>query len=118
MNTLALFITEIIISLCLSGITLWVLNKPLINILEDLCPTKKQSHFWVAYTRIMLSITPLLMVLFFTKVYKYGRLSGVDSIYVIKASMIAALTGLLIGMLIVGRKVIIPASKKCNLQES
>ena len=99
MSTVLIFAIEIIISLCLSMVTLWLLAKPLVNILEDLCPTKKQADFWLAYTRIMLLISPLLLVLVVSMVK-----SGDNSIETIKISLVSALAGLLLGMVIVGKK--------------
>jgi hypothetical protein len=80
MNAIGIFSIEVIISLSMSLFILWVLEKPLINVLKDLCPTKTQADFWLAYTRIMLLITPLLL-----------------------------------GMLIVGKKIFEPASKQCSI---
>ena len=63
MNTLTIFATQIGINLLISGLSLWVLSRPLINVLDDLCPTKRQAEFWQTYTRLMLSISPLLLCL-------------------------------------------------------
>ncbi len=113
MNALTVFIIEIIISLSMSVVTLWVLNKPLKNILLDLCPTQTQADFWVAYTRIMLSAAPLLLVLMFTNTSKHILMNPNAAILVVKSSIIAALIGLLFGLLIVGRKVFTPVSTGC-----
>ncbi len=106
MNSLNLFFTEISISLVLSLLTLLILSKPLINILEDLCPTQKQAAFWLVYTRMMLIISPLLLVLIVSVMAK-----SQNNIESIKVSLIAALAGLLIGMIIVGKKIFEPAKK-------
>ena len=113
MNTVLIFTIEISISICLSIATLWLLAKPLVNILEDLCPTKKQADFWLAYTRIMLLISPLLLVLVVSIIK-----SGDNSIETIKISLVSALAGLLLGMLIVGKKIFGPAQKMngCELK--
>jgi hypothetical protein len=113
MNGLTIFFTEISISLVLSLLTLLVLSKPLINILEDLCPTQKQAAFWLVYTRVMLFISPLLLVLIVSVMAKSN-----NEIESIKISLIAALAGLLLGMLIVGKKIFEPAKKLngCEVQ--
>jgi hypothetical protein len=108
MNQLLLFGLEIIISLCLSTVTLWLLSQPLVNVLEDLCPTKKQAAFWLAYTRIMLLISPLLLVLVVSILNNAG-----NNIDTIKISLGSALAGLLLGMIIVGRKIFEPVNKQC-----
>lgn len=113
MSTIYLFISEIFISLLLSAISLWVLSKPLINILSDLCPTQKQAEFWLAYTRLMLSISPLLLVLVVD-----GFVSSQDALTHVKISLMAGLAGLLIGMIIVGRRVFAPVSQQCEVKPS
>lgn len=112
MNTLILFSVEIIISISLSLFTLWVLARPLVNILQDLCPTRHQAEFWLAYTRIMLIISPLLLVLMVSLNSKHY--ANIDSI---KLSLVSALIGLLLGMLIVGKKIFEPASKSCAVSK-
>lgn len=105
MNTLTIFIIEIFISFIISGTTLWALNNPLKNVLEDLCPTKIRAEFWAAYTRIMLCVAPLLLVVLFSNTSKYVLMSPNAAIAVIKSTMIAALAGLLFGLIMIGRKV-------------
>ena len=109
MDTINLFIAEIIISLTLSATTLLVLSNPLINVLTDLCPTKKQAEFWLAYTRMMLSISPLLLVLIVD-----GFVSSDDILAHVRVSLMAALGGLVIGMIIVGKRIFAPAAQQCD----
>ncbi len=109
MNTLTIFSIEILISLSLSLITLWLLAKPLVDVLEDLCPTKKQANFWLAYTRIMLLISPLLLVLMVSLNSRHHA-----NVETIKISLVSTLTGLLLGMIIVGNKIFEPAKNTCD----
>ncbi|HFC30562.1 MAG TPA: hypothetical protein ENJ44_05920 [Oceanospirillales bacterium] len=165
MNQLLLFGLEVIISLCLGTVTLWLLSQPLVNVLgacrrienllqkswicaisrffssnratilfkkakncpkpnfpslrflfldkllEDLCPTKKQAAFWLAYTRIMLLIPPLLLVLAVSILNNTS-----NNIDTIKISLGSALAGLLLGMIIVGKKIFEPVNKQCGLE--
>jgi len=111
MSGLTLFAIEISISLVLSIIVLMVLSKPLVNILEDLCPTKKQAAFWLVYTRVMLFLSPLLLVLFTSIMSKPNN--DIDSI---KISLIAALSGLVLGTLIVGKKIFNPSKNNNNCE--
>ncbi len=110
METIYLFISEVFISLVLSALSLWVLSKPLMNILTDLCPTQKQADFWQAYTRIMLSMSPLLLVLLVDTFIPSN-----DLLEHIRISLMAGLTGLLIGMIIVGKRIFVPASQLCDV---
>ena len=113
MDTIYLFISEVLISLILSAMSLWVLSKPLINVLTDLCPTQKQAEFWQAYTRLMLSISPLLLVLIVD-----SFVASDDVLAHIRISLMAGLAGLLIGMIIVGKRIFVPVSQQCELQQS
>lgn len=113
MDTTLFFITEVIISLTLSIATLMVLTKPLVNVLAELCPTQKQAEFWLAYTRIMLSISPLLLVLLVD-----GLVSSDDMMVNVRIAIFAALAGLFLGMIIVGKRIFVPASKECEVSKS
>jgi len=113
MDSLILLATNILLSLTLSTLSLWVLSKPLINILSDLCPTQKQAEFWQAYTRLMLSIAPLLLVLLVDSLVITN-----DPIEQIKIALMAALAGLLIGMIIVGKRIFAPVAQHCDIQSS
>ena len=112
MNTLILFSLEILISLSMSFITLWIISKPLIKVLEDLCPSKTQANFWLAYTRIMLLISPLLLVLMVS--LNSRHYNNIESI---KFSLVSALVGLLLGMLIVGKKIHAPVNQACTINQ-
>ena len=109
MNTLTIFATQISISLFISGLSLWILSRPLINVLDDLCATKRQAKFWQTYTRLMLSISPLLLVLVVS-----GLVHSSNIVTHMKVSLVAGLAGLLIGLLIVGRCIFMPASRQCD----
>lgn len=109
MNALTIFASEVTISLMLSGLSLWVLSKPLNNVLDDLCPTQRQAEFWQTYTRLMLSISPLLLVLVVS-----SFIHGNNIVIHMKASLLAGLLGLLIGLLFVGRRIFMPAARQCD----
>lgn len=109
MNALTIFASEITISLMLSGLSLWMLSGPLNNVLDDLCPTRRQAEFWQTYTRLMLSISPLLLVLVVS-----SFIHGSNIVTHMKASLVAGLLGLLIGLLIVGRRIFMPAARQCD----
>lgn len=111
MNELALLGIEASISVITSITIMTMLSQPLKAALLDLCPTETQANFWLAYTRTMLLISPLLLVLFI------NRTHGGDLFSDLRAAFIAALTGLLIGLIIIGRKMYIPVDhqiKQCE----
>lgn len=106
---ITLFITEILISLGLSTAVLFAISRPLMNALLDLCPTEKQAAFWLSYTRTMLLLAPLLLVLVVDGTQMYEN--TLDNI---KVALMAALAGVLLGMIIVGKRIFIPAVRQCE----
>lgn len=106
---ITLFVTEILISISLSIAVLFVISRPLMNALLDLCPTEKQATFWLSYTRTMLLLAPLLLVLVVDGVQVYD-----DSLDNIKVALMAALAGILLGMIIVGNRIFTPVSRQCD----
>ncbi len=109
MTDLTLFFYEIFLSLTLSSIVLLVLATPLRKLLEDLSHSKEQAFFWLAYTRTMLYISPLLMVIL------VGALADAEGLAHIKVTLISALGGLLLGLMIIGRKMYTPAATQCDV---
>jgi len=102
MSDINLLLIETIISMIASITIMLLISQPLKAALIDLCPTEKQANFWLAYTRTMLLIAPLLLVLFINSTHKGDTFSD------LRSAFIAALTGLLIGLIIMGRKMYIP----------
>jgi len=113
MSELSLFLIQILLSFFMSLITLLILVKPLFYVLEDLCPTKKQVNFWMAYTKIMLLIAPLVLVLI-VGLSNHTYRNNIDEI---KFAFASALVGIMIGLIIVGQKILIPAQKSCDLKK-
>ncbi len=113
MNNIHLLLLEACISILISLSVILLLSRPLKSALIDLCPTDTQAFFWLAYTRTMLLVSPLLLVLFINSTHKGDTFSD------LRSAMIAALTGLLIGLIIIGRKMYIPVDRqlKSPLQE-
>ena len=98
MTSLTLFVYEIILSLVLSTIVLLIISTPLQKMLQNVCRSDEQALFWVAYTRTMLFISPLLMVIL------VGLLADAQGLIHIKVTLISALGGLVFGLMLIGRK--------------
>ena len=99
MTDLTLFIYEVFLSLTLSSIVLLIIATPLRKLIQNLCHSDEQAYFWLAYTRTMLFISPLLMVIL------VGALANAEGLAHIKVVLISALAGLLLGLMIIGRKI-------------
>ena len=108
MSDINLLLIETVISLIASITIMLLISQPLKAALIDLCPTEKQANFWLAYTRTMLLISPLLLVLFINSTHKG------DSFSDLRSAFIAALTGLLIGLIVIGRKMYIPVDRQIS----
>lgn len=109
MTDMTLFFTEIAMSLVLSSVVLMLITTPLVNLLKDLCHSDQQAFFWLAYTRTMLFISPLLSVILI------GALADANGLAHIKVTLIAALGGLFLGLIIIGRKVYAPVNQACEI---
>jgi len=87
------------ISIAASGIVLSTLSDPLRSILGRICPDEQAAAFWLSYTRVMLMIAPLLLVLL---VDLFSHFSNpLDSL---RLALLAALGGLLIGLRSIGQR--------------
>lgn len=110
MSALNLLLIETVISMLASLIIIFLISPSLKAALIDLCPTEKQANFWLAYTRTMLLISPLLLVLYINSTHKGDTFSD------LRSAFIAALAGLLIGLIVIGRKMYIPVD--CQVSHS
>jgi len=98
MSNVGLFFVEIILSIILSLLVSALLSRPLANNLAKSCASEQQASFWLAYTKMMLFIFPVLIVLLISV---FNQSIGLDHI---KISLIGSLGGLLLALLFVGRR--------------
>ena len=99
MNTYFLLFSEALVSVAVSLAVLHVLSGPLMNILGRICPDEQAAAFWLSYTKVMLMIAPLLLVL---TVDMFTHFSNpMDSL---RLALMAALGGLLIGLHSIGKR--------------
>lgn len=99
MNGLFLLLVESATSITLSLAVLYVLSRPLINILSRICPDEQAAAFWLSYTKVMLLLAPLLLVL---TVDLFAHFS--DPMDTWRFSLIVALGGILIGLYMIGER--------------
>ena len=99
MNAYIQLFAASLISIAISFTVLRVLSSPLMNILSRICPDEQAAAFWLSYTKVMLMIAPLLLVLM---VDMFAHFSNpLDSL---RLALIAALGGLLIGLHSIGKR--------------
>lgn len=99
MNAYVLLCAESLISIAVSLAVLYVLSGPLVNILGRICPDEQAAIFWLSYTKVMLMIAPLLLVL---TVDMFSHFS--DPMDSLRLTLMAALGGLLIGLYSIGKR--------------
>ncbi len=102
MNDITILLLEATISIIASIITMLLISKPLKDSLLDLCPTVELANFWLAYTRTMMLISPLLLVLLINSTHEGNIFSD------LRSALIATFSGLLLGLIIIGKKMYIP----------
>jgi ABC-type proline/glycine betaine transport system permease subunit len=99
MTNYLLLLAESTLSVTVSFIVMYVLSQPLKNVLHRICPDELAALFWVKYTKVMLVIAPLLLVLIVDMLARYQ-----DPIECLRMALIAALTGVLIGLHLLGKR--------------
>jgi len=99
MNAYFLLFAELAASAGLSLAVLWALSRPLVNVLRLMCPDEQAAAFWLSYTRVMLTITPLLFVLIVSIFSRFD-----DPLGDMRLAFIATLAGLLLGLWSIGRR--------------
>lgn len=66
MSSLGLLLVLMITSLLISGLLIKLLLPLLEKVLNETCGTATRSLFWIRFTQLMLVISPLLLVIYFT----------------------------------------------------
>jgi hypothetical protein len=99
MNAYSLLLAKTLLSIAVSLAVLYVLSPPLAKVLSRICPNDESATFWVSYTKIMLMIAPLLLVM----TVDLLTLSG-DPMKNLRLAIMAALGGMLIGLHSVGKR--------------
>lgn len=101
MNEVSLFFGGIIVSILISLMTMYYLKPAFLRVLEDSCEKGTGSEFWLRYSFIMLLIAPITLQLFFIP----GNLAELSSISQIRWMIGLSMSGLMMGLLIVGRSI-------------
>lgn len=99
MENYLLLLLESLTSIAVSLTVLYVLSRPLMNVLSRICPDEHAAAFWLSYTKVMLLIAPLLLVL---TVDMFANFS--DPMDTWRFSLVMALGGILIGLYMVGER--------------
>ncbi|MDH5368539.1 MAG: hypothetical protein OEW99_00825 [Gammaproteobacteria bacterium] len=100
MNTLALFLIEVLICIGISFSVLYLLKPLLRQILIDTCGNQTRAEFWVMFTQLMLFIAPLLIVIFFAPTQEVTTIHVTE---VIQATLFRSLLGVFLALTMIGQ---------------
>ena len=87
----------IAVSLLLSTFIVAAMVRPLRGVLDELCPGRFGTNFWVSFTLVMLYVTPL----FFTVLFM-GTILVPDIVAIVRTALAASLFGAFSALLVVG----------------
>jgi len=99
MNPILLLFVELLMSVTVSLTVVYVLSRPLVNVLGRICPDEQAVVFWLRYTKVMLTIAPLLLVLIANMFTHFN-----DPMDSLRLALIVVLGGLLIGLHSIGKR--------------
>lgn len=99
MENYLLLLLELLTSIAVSLAVLFVLSRPLMNVLSRICPDEHAAAFWLSYTKVMLLIAPLLLVMI---VDMFAHFSA--PLDALRFALMIALGGILIGLFMVGER--------------
>jgi hypothetical protein len=100
MNDYLTFAIEILTCLGISSAVIFVLNPVLSEILCDICGTQIRSLFWVRFADIMLIISPLVLVIYFTHT---GEPDAPETLIIFKETLFRTLIGEFLGLVLMGQ---------------
>lgn len=100
MNAYVLLATESLICVAVSLAVLHAMSRPLMNVLSRICPDEQAASFWLSYTRVMMLLAPLLLVLSVDLFTHFAN--PMDTL---RLALIAALGGLLVGLHAIGKRI-------------
>lgn len=108
------FTLEIAFSLAISAFVLHLLQPVLREMLGELCRRDSRAAFWGTFTRLMLFIAPLLVVVLLTRSVSQGELVLAVEL---RSTLLHALFGQFVGLLIIG-KVLLNFSRRSDREIS
>jgi len=94
-----LFLSEIGLSLSFSLFLIYWFTPLLKDVLIETCGKQNRADFWVRYTQFMLVISPLMIVVFFSKAPE--ALSS-DVVLLVQDTLFRILMGIFIALLVIG----------------
>ena len=102
MNELIIFGIQLFIALAMSVFIVYLIKPYLKEVLKDTCGTQRSAEFWVRFTQLMMIISPLMIVVFFSVADPYREAFSFP-IQIFKQTILQTLIGAFVGLVFVGR---------------
>jgi len=102
MNELIIFGIQLFITLSMSVFIVYLLKPFLEGALIDTCGTQNSASFWVRFTQLMMIISPLIIVIFFS-ITDALQLQQGQAAYILKRTILQTLIGEFVGLILVGK---------------
>jgi len=102
MNELIIFALQLFVALAISVFVVYLIKPYLKDVLKDTCGTAQSAEFWVRFTQLMMIVSPLMIVVFFSVADPYQE-GFSQPVQILKETMLQTLTGIFVGLVFVGR---------------
>ena len=100
MNALLLMFFHVLAALLISAIVLAYLRPALNKTIDALCTKQEDTQFWQRYTVLMMTITPVILMLMFSDGQSFENYQDADEL---RTNLLLILLGQFLGLVIVGR---------------
>lgn len=107
MNAILLLLAQAGLSVAASALVIWTMANPLKGVIQQLCPSPASTDFWVQYTRVMLTLAPLALVLLVNL-----WVPEQNAFKALRYALLVIVLGLLWGTYLVGRRLMLAVQQQ------
>ncbi len=100
MSALFLMLLHVLAALMISAIVLWYLRPALNKTIDAMCTKQEDTNFWQRYTVLMMTMTPIILMLMFSDGRSFMNYHDADEL---RVNLLLILLGQFLGLVIVGR---------------
>ncbi len=115
MNSLTLFIIEVLLCFGISISVIYLLKPLLRDVLVETCGTQTRAEFWVMFTQLMLIISPLLIVIYFAPTQGHDAINAAEAI---QNTLFRSLLGDFIALMMIGQVIWKSIQREPQLNET
>lgn len=100
MSALFLMLLHVLAALLISAVVLAYLRPALNKTIDAMCTKEEDTNFWQRYTVLMMTITPVILMLMFSDGQSFMNYQDADEL---RVNLLLILLGQFLGLVIVGR---------------